>query len=138
MRPVVEVDGPIERAHELQPVADDLARDRIELLQDARAADAAPLMGRRMRPALVLRRAPDRFGRRIGAEAAGLVEREAEVVGQGRLTRILTLVEPPLAGNVRRTPPPPCADVRTFSIAATSATNNSAIVPEAVFFIRGG
>ena len=82
MRPVVEVDRPIERAHELHPVAEDVAGDRIELLEDARAADAAPLMRRRVRPALVLRRAPDRFGRRVGAQAAGFVEGEAEIVRQ--------------------------------------------------------
>ena len=47
-------------------------------------------------------RAPDRLRRRVGAQAAGFVEREAEVVGQRRLARILGAVEPPFAGDVRR------------------------------------
>ena len=102
MRAAVDEDRPVERAHELHAVADDLAGDRIEVLQDARAADAAPLVRRRVRPALVFGRAPDRFRRRVGAQAAGLVEREAEVVGQRRLPGILGVVEPPFAGDVRR------------------------------------
>ncbi len=109
MRAAVDEDRPVERAHELHAVADDLARDRIQVLQDARAADAAPLVRRRVRPALVLGRAPDRFRRRVGAQTAGFVEREAEVVGQRRLPGILGAVDPPFAGDVRR-PAPPWAD----------------------------
>ena len=72
MRAAVDEDRPVERAHELHAVADDLAGDRIEVLEDARAADAAPLMRRRVRPALVFRRAPDRLRRRVGAQACRL------------------------------------------------------------------
>jgi len=97
----VHEDRPVERAHELQAVADDVARDRIEILQDACATNAAPLVRRRVRPALVLRCAPDRFGRRVGAKASGFVERQTEVVSEWRLARVLGAVEPPFASNVR-------------------------------------
>jgi hypothetical protein len=69
--------GTVERAHELHVVGAHLARERILLLEDAGAAEAAPLVRRRVRPALVFRRAPDRLGRRVGAHAPGLVERNA-------------------------------------------------------------
>ena len=53
-----------------------------------------------MWPALVFRRAPDRLGRGIGAEPAGVVEGEPQVIRQRRLARILALIEPPFAGDV--------------------------------------
>lgn len=83
MRTLVHEDRAIERAHELDVVGRDLARERILLLEDACAAKASPLVWRRMRTALVLRRAPDRFGGRIGAHPAGIVERNPEVVTEG-------------------------------------------------------
>ena len=77
VRPAVHEDRPVQRAHELDVVDARFARQRILLLEDARAAEAAPLVRRRVRPALVLRRSPDRFGRRVRAHAAGIVERNA-------------------------------------------------------------
>src|SRR5687767_5878289 len=56
-----------------------------------------------MRSALVLRSAPDGFRRRIRTQPASFVERDAEIVGQRRLSRILGIVQPPLAGDIRWT-----------------------------------
>ena len=105
MLAAVHEDRPIERAHVLKAVADDLARDRIEVFENAGAADAAPLVRRRVRPALVLGGAPDRFRRRIGAQTAGFVERNTEIVGQRRLARVLGVVDPPFPGDIRCAPP---------------------------------
>src|SRR6266540_4335583 len=56
-----------------------------------------------MRPALVFRSAPDRLGRRVGAQSTRVVERQAGIVGRRWLSRILALIEPPLAREVRWT-----------------------------------
>ena len=130
MRPAVHEDRPVERAHELEAVADDLARDRIQVLQDARAADAAPLVRRRVRPALILRRAPDRFRRGVGAQAAGLVEREAEVIGERRLPGVLGAVEAPFAGDVRR--PRALGVTRRLTTVAAAAATTSRTIPERI------
>ena len=102
VRPAVHEDRPVERAHELHPVADDLPGNRVQVLEDARAADASPLVRGGMRPALVFRGAPDRLRRRVGAKAAGFVQRQPEVVRQWRLARVLGAVEPPFTGDIRR------------------------------------
>ena len=88
MRAAVHEDRPVQRSHELDVIRLDVARQRILFFQDARAAEAAPLMRRRVRPALILRRAPDRFGRRVRPHAAGVVERNPEVVAEGRLAKL--------------------------------------------------
>jgi hypothetical protein len=98
----IDEDRPIERAHELHAVADDLPRDRIEVLQNPCTANAAPLVRRRVRPALILRCAPDRFGCGIGAKTASLVERETEIVGQRRLSWIFIAIQPPFSGDIGR------------------------------------
>ena len=85
MRPAVHEDRTVERAHELDVIDLHLARERILFLEDARAAEAAPLMRRRVRPALIFRRAPDRLGGRVRAQTPGVVERDAEVVAERRL-----------------------------------------------------
>ena len=106
MRPAVHEDRAVERPHELDVVDLHLARERILFLEDARAAEAAPLVRRRVRPALILRRAPDRLRRRVGAQASGLVERDAEVVAERRLTEtahhagLLVVLQRPLARDV--------------------------------------
>ena len=82
-------------------------------------------MRRRVRPALVLRRAPDRFRRRVGAQPAGFVEREAEVVGERRLPGILGAVEPPLAGDVRRPGSLGATRRLTTAPAATDSTSTA-------------
>src|SRR5690348_15579577 len=74
MWPSIDEDRPIERAHELQAIADNLPRDGIEIFQNACTTNAAPLVWRRVRPALIFRRAPDRFGCRVGAKTSGFVE----------------------------------------------------------------
>jgi hypothetical protein len=58
-------------------------------------------MRRRVRAALILRSAPDRFGRRVSAKTASLVEGKAEIVGERRLTRVFGTVDAPFAGDVR-------------------------------------
>jgi hypothetical protein len=98
----VHEDRPIERAHVLKAVPHDFARDGIEVFENAGAADAAPLVRRRVRPALILRGAPDRFRRRIGPHPAGFIERNTQIVGQRRLTGILAVVQPPLPCDIRR------------------------------------
>ena len=103
MRTAVHEDRPVERSHELDVIRLDLARQRVLLLQDARAAEAAPLVRRRVRPALILGRAPDRLRRGVRALAAGGVEGNAQIVAERRLRRRVFLVvrQVPLARDVR-------------------------------------
>ncbi len=102
MRTPVHEDRPVERPHELHVIGAHVARQRVLLLQNARAAEAAPLVRRRMRPALVFRRAPDRFRRRVRTLPAGGVEGNAEIVAKRRLRRRVLLVvrQRPFAGDV--------------------------------------
>ncbi len=104
MRTAVHEDGTIERSHELDVIDPHVAGQRILLLEDAGATEAAPLMRRRMRPALILRRPEDRFGGRLRPHHAGGVEGNAGVVTERRLRRrvVLAVVEAPLAGDIRR------------------------------------
>ena len=102
MRPPVDEDRPVERSHVLKMVRAHLASQRILFREEACAADAAPLVRQRMRPALVLRRVPDRFGRGISAQATGLVERNPRVIGERRLPGVFGVIEPPVPRDVRR------------------------------------
>jgi hypothetical protein len=106
MGPAVHEHRAIERAHELNVIDRDLARQRVLLLEDARAAEPAPLVRRRMRAALVFRCAPDRLGARICTHATGVVEGNPEIVAERRLAQrpegagLFVVLEPPFAGNV--------------------------------------
>ena len=82
----------------------DVARDRVLFLEDARATEASPLVRRRVRPALVFRRPPDRLRSRVRSETAGVVEGNARVVAERRLRREVPFVgvQSPLRRDVRR------------------------------------
>ncbi len=101
MGAAVEIDLPVQGAPELHVIGHGHAGQRVKLLDETRAADAAPLMRHRVRPATKLRRAPKRLCRRVGAQTSGVVERHAEVVAVGRLSGILVDLPEPFSGQIR-------------------------------------
>ena len=104
VRAAVHEHRAVERAHELDVVHVDVARQRVLLLENPRAAKTAPLVRRRVRPALILRRAPNRFRRGVRAQATCLVEGNPCVVAKRRLRGQIPLVgiKSPFRGNVWR------------------------------------
>ncbi len=92
MRTPVHEHRPVQRPHELDVIRLHLPRQRILFLENARAAEAAPLVGGRVRPALILRSSPDRLRRGVRPLAARVVERNPEIVAKRRLCRGVRLV----------------------------------------------
>ena len=104
MRTSIHEHGAVQGPHELQVVGANFARERILFLENARASEAAPLMGSRMRAALILWRSPDRLRGGVGTLATGLIEWNPCIVAQGRLRRRIRLVVflTPFAGDIGR------------------------------------
>src|SRR5690242_6285127 len=88
MRAAIHEYRPVHRSHELNVICLDFATQGILLFKDANASQTAPLMRRRVWPALVLGRFPDRFRRGFGAHASCGIERDTEIVAQRRLSRL--------------------------------------------------
>src|SRR5436190_20427747 len=88
MRTAIEVNHPVHRPPPLDMVGREVSRYRVDFLLKPRPADSAPLVRRRMRPALIFRDAPYGFGRSLGSQPACSVERSTKVVAQRRLTTI--------------------------------------------------
>ena len=104
MRAAVHEDRPVQRPHELHVVDADIARQRVLLFENPRPPEAAPLVRRGVRPALVLQRSPDRLRRRVRSDAARLVEGNPGVVTQRRLPEgvPLVVVQAPFLRDVGR------------------------------------
>src|SRR5436190_1010160 len=104
MRPAVEVDDAIHRTPPLDVIRRKIARDRIDFLLKTRAANSAPLVCRRMWPALVFRNAPNGFGRRLGPLAPCSVQRQTHVFAKGRLTTVgqavFMILDRPFSGKI--------------------------------------
>src|SRR5262245_38026483 len=108
MRSSIQIDGPVEPAHELDMIGNDIPRQWILFLENANAAETAPLVRRRVGPALVFRSSPQGFCRSIRPHPAGIVEWNPEVIAQRRLSltanlpRIFVALQDPLSRNVGR------------------------------------
>ena len=109
MRPSVHVNGPVQRPPELNVVGADVPRKGFGLLEDARSAEASPLVGGRVRSALIFRCSPDRLRGRVRPHAAGFVEGDPKIVAQWRLSlraeraRLLVVLQTPFPGKIGRT-----------------------------------
>ena len=101
MPSAVQVDRPAHGTQILDVIGRQIACERVDFLGDPHASGAAPLMRRRVRPALKLRDSPDRLGRRFGPHAPGVVERNPEVVPQRRLSGIFVIESGPLPRKIR-------------------------------------
>ena len=66
MRPPVHVNRPVQRPHKLNVIRSDVARQGVLFLEDARPSEAAPLVGGRVRSALIFRCSPDRLRTGLG------------------------------------------------------------------------
>ena len=102
MRPPVHENRPVQRPHELDVIRPHFPREGVLFLEDARSSEAAPLVGGRVRSALILRCSPDRLGGGVRPHPARVVERNPEIVTQRRLRRgvLLVVVKAPFPGDV--------------------------------------
>src|SRR6185436_12551294 len=91
MRAPIHIYGPVQRPHELHVVHLDVPRQRILLLENARATESAPLMGGGVRPARIFRCSPDGFGGSVGSHAASVIEGNPEIIAQCGLSRAANL-----------------------------------------------